>query len=200
MTDGNGFRLSLLSKAQRGLGAFLILLTLVAPARADIVDKYYAPPGRVHASMRVVSDDKINLSLDFKNATASFEIGDAPKTLDKFRFAIDANSLDSSLGTSMNTFQAILNILQYPEISFIQTEPATFDAQNKAIVKGLLTMRRVAKPIELSFLLQQGSSPLAVTVLGNTQGPDPDGTDAKRTRQDLNGDLVLNLEMQAVKQ
>lgn len=185
--------------------ALLIVLFTIAPlatAHAE-ADKYYAPPQRINSMLHVRDRGLSDMFVLFQRANSSFTYDSETKTIDGLRFAIDVNSLMMTQGGDLNMFQALLDTLRYPEISFVQSEPATLGDNNQAEIKGNLTARRMTKETSIHFSLNKidsSSGDMGVSIKATIHRPEFNMVENTGGPNRFGNDFGLALELQALKQ
>lgn len=143
------------------VGGWLLLLTLwCSPSHAEAT-KFYAPPSQFNANLQVMELGFANLTGLFREGTASFSFDAESKTISRFRMAINAASLVSTNPRSEQSLAYLIGSARSPEISFVASEPAPLK-DDKAVLKGNLTLNGISKPAELAVTLNRiGKSPYA---------------------------------------
>lgn len=192
--------------------SFLMLFSLGTASAADMAAKYYVPPGQLNASIQVMNQGMANIIGLFSNATGSFNYDDSSKTLSNLKLAVDTTSIVSGSADNKTDLSNLLEVSQYPEIRFTVPDNMTF-ADNKASLKGTLTLHGTSKPITLDATLNsvgktthssnawanEGST-IGLSLHGNIKRADFGMNDTADTAGRFGDTIALQLEIQAIKQ
>ncbi len=181
----------------------LILLGLTPQAAFASEDKYYVPPQKMMAMIKVRDRGLSDLLTVFKQATASYSYDPEQKTINNLRFAIDANSIQMTLGGDISQFQMMLDMLRYPEVSFIQTDPAQVVDDGVTVVSGKLTARRITKDAKINVKINkvdESTGEMGLSINGTLKRDDYEMTENTGGKERFGKDLTILLEVQAIKQ
>ena len=137
----------------------LLFLLLATGAHAEEPASYYVPPAQFSASMQVMYMGFSNALAIFRSSTSSFTFNEADKSISNLRIAIDATSLTASGNEIQRDLSTLLGVFENPEIRILAPDSVKFE-DNKAEIKGTMTLRGVNKPVTLEATLNKsGKSP-----------------------------------------
>jgi polyisoprenoid-binding protein YceI len=162
--------------------------------------------------MQVMDLGFANIFGFFQNATGSFTFDEGNKSISKLRLAIDATSLVAGNPQNQRDFADLLGIAENPEIGFVAMDSTPFK-DGKASIKGTLTLHGASKPMTLDATLNHaGKSPygggmwssegdaLGLSMRGSIKRADFGMTDDPNMPTRFGDTIILQLEMQAIKQ
>jgi polyisoprenoid-binding protein YceI len=194
---------------------FLLIAALLPGAAAaddDTSNRYYIPPAQFNAVLQVMDLGFANIFGLFRNATGSFEFDEKAKSVENLKLAIDASSLTANNSANDRDLAALFGAAQYPEITFVAKDSTTF-TDNKADIKGTLTLHGVSKPFTLETTINRiGKSPqgggmwsdegaaIGLSMRGTLKRADFGIVDDPQAQSRFGDTVTLMLETQAIKQ
>jgi len=187
------------------------LLSLSHPARAE-PETYYVPPAQFSAAFQIMDMGFSNIFGLFQSSTAIFKYDPAASAMSKVKLALDTRSLMTANMENRKDLMALFAVSQHPEITFQAASEAAFK-DNKAEIKGTLTVHGVSKPFTFEGTLNQaGKSPrgggmwssegqaVGLSLRGSFKRADFGMGDEPEMPGRFGENITLLLEMQAIKQ
>jgi polyisoprenoid-binding protein YceI len=185
---------------------------LLAPTAKAESARYYIPPTQFNAALEVMDLGFSNVFGLFRNATGGFEFDEGAKSIRNLKLALDATSMTANNPGNERDLMVLFAASQFPEISFVAKDSATF-TDGKASIKGTLTVRGFSKPCTLEAVLNHmGKSPqgggmwsnegdaLGLSLHGSFKRADFGMTDDPNMPSRFGEMITLRLETQAIKQ
>lgn len=131
-----------------------ITLVAIVAAPAQAADTYYVDPGHTSVVFSVSHTEMSYTYGFFRKAQGNYILDEANPANSKFRFVIEANSLDTNNEERDKHLRSadFFNVQQFPAITFESTAVQQANTQDGTIVyqvAGNLTIHGVTKPVTL---------------------------------------------------